>query len=237
MASNRGCAHALFTRVPVPGMVKTRLQSVLPPEQCAELQEALILDTISKLARAGGSLLLFCSDEHEKTGEESDMYQAFLEKARAAAGGPQAIQVFDQRGKGLGQRMSNALKEVLDSGYESCMIIGSDLPYVTVDHVMEAEGLLDAADVVFGPCCDGGYWLVGAKRAFPELFSVSCYGGSTVLAESLAICNQEGRSVAFAQESSDLDTPEHYRLLCERVRLNDPCIGGYTSAFVGKTGR
>lgn len=236
MVSNRGCAHALFTRVPVPGMVKTRLQPILSPEQCAELQEALIFDTISKLAHAGGDLLLFCSDEHRHVAGGRDLYAAFIEKACAVAGGSQAIQVLDQKGEGLGLRMSNALKGVLDAGYGSCLILGSDLPYVTPEHVEKAERLLDDADVVFGPCRDGGYWLVGAKRAFPELFSVSCYGGSTVLAESLAICQQQGRSIAFAEESSDLDTPEYYRLLCECVHSNDPRVGEHTAAFVAKTG-
>ena len=52
------CAVVLFSRVPIPGRTKTRLHSILSPEECAALHEAMALDLAEKLAALGNPLVL-----------------------------------------------------------------------------------------------------------------------------------------------------------------------------------
>ena len=72
---------------------------------------------------------------------------------------------------------------------------------------------LRTAEVVFGPATDGGYTLVGVSRhaghgAWQRLFDGIEWGGPDVLAQSLAVANAAGLSVALLEELSDVDRPE-----------------------------
>ena len=61
----------------------------------------------------------------------------------------------------LGRRMAQPAR-VLPPG--PVVIIGSDIPGITRQHIADAFALLRQKDVVFGPACDGGYWLYGMAR-------------------------------------------------------------------------
>lgn len=69
------------------------------------------------------------------------------------------------QGRGdLGDRMARLLR-ALPAG--PVCIIGADIPGVTRPRIAEAFGALGRHDAVFGPAPDGGYWLIGMKRARP----------------------------------------------------------------------
>ena len=44
----------------------------------------------------------------------------------------------------------------------------SDSPTLPIAHLQQAVDHLDEADVVLGPCEDGGYYLIGLKHPQPE---------------------------------------------------------------------
>jgi glycosyltransferase A (GT-A) superfamily protein (DUF2064 family) len=46
-------------------------------------------------------------------------------------------------------------------------IIGADIPDITRPRIAEAFNALGNHEAVFGPAPDGGYWLIGMKRARP----------------------------------------------------------------------
>jgi uncharacterized protein len=87
-------------------------------------------------------------------------------------------------------------------------IVGADTPHVPVASYRRAFTLLDEADVVLGPALDGGYYLVAAKSARPELFRGVPMGTATVLAETLARAARHGLAVALLPPLRDLDRPE-----------------------------
>lgn len=69
------------------------------------------------------------------------------------------------QGRGdLGQRMSRILRGL--SNGPLC-IIGADIPGITRPCIAEAFKALGNHEAVFGPAPDGGYWLIGMKRARP----------------------------------------------------------------------
>ena len=41
------------------------------------------------------------------------------------------------------------------------IIVGSDIPDLSPDHVARGFAALGRADMVLGPAADGGYWLIG----------------------------------------------------------------------------
>ena len=61
----------------------------------------------------------------------------------------------------LGKRMAKAFLTV---GAGPRLLIGSDIPAISKEHIKLAFKQLLSADAVFGPAEDGGYWLIGLNR-------------------------------------------------------------------------
>jgi rSAM/selenodomain-associated transferase 1 len=104
------------------------------------------------------------------------------------------------------------------------IIVGSDIPAIRPAHIAQAFRLLGAADAVFGRAPDGGYWLIGLRRA-PKLlrpFAGVRWSSPESLADTLA--NLEGRPVAFTATLRDVDTQTDLgqeRPWAERLILRD----------------
>src|SRR5581483_3855479 len=78
----------------------------------------------------------------------------------------------------LGARMLAAF----DGG--AALVIGTDCPALTPQHLRDAAAALDGAALVLTPAEDGGYVLIGARRPHPELFSGMAWSTATVVAET-----------------------------------------------------
>lgn len=115
-----------------------------------------------------------------------------------------------RRGQGtgeLGARMARALR---DYPVGPVCIIGADIPDIDAPLVWRAFQALAAADVVFGPAEDGGYWLVGAQsgRRF-NFFDGVRWSTKHALADTRARLN--GRRVALIDRLADIDDAAAYR--------------------------
>lgn len=191
----------LFTRVPKAGQAKTRLIPALGEQGAAEFQWRLLAGLLAEL-RKGSEQGLWRLSVHW-CGAEG------LERLRAMAG-DEAVFVKQVDGPDLGVRMCAALERELAAGAPAVGLMGSDLPEATTGVVAEALGLLEdpAVDVSLCPVEDGGYWFVGLKRPFPQLFEGTVYGGASVFEDALAACAAHGRVVAVGPRLRDVDTPE-----------------------------
>ncbi len=69
----------------------------------------------------------------------------------------------------LGERISKAFDSVLSSN-DHTIIIGSDCPFLSVQHIQHAADLLIENDAVIGPSEDGGFYLLGLNKMDGELF-------------------------------------------------------------------
>lgn len=191
----------LFTRVPRAGQAKTRLIPALGEHGAAEFQWRLLARLLGEL-RHGAEQGLWCLRVYY-CGTEG------LERLRSMAGeGVVFVEQVDD--PDLGARMRAALERELAAGAPAVGLMGSDLPEATTDIVAEALGLLKdlAIDVSLCPVEDGGYWFVGLKRPFSQLFEGTTYGGSSVFEDAVAACAVHGRTVATGPRLRDVDTPE-----------------------------
>lgn len=191
----------LFTRVPKAGQAKTRLIPALGEHGAAEFQWHLLERLLGELRHGAEQGLwrlrvYYCGTEG-------------VERLRSMAGeGVVFVEQVDD--PDLGARMRAALERELGAGAPAVGLMGSDLPEATTDIVAEALGLLKdlAIDVSLCPVEDGGYWFVGLKRPFPQLFEGATYGGSSVSEDAVAACAVHGRTVATGPRLRDVDTPE-----------------------------
>lgn len=214
----RGEAIILFTRVPVPGMVKTRLMGALTGVQCAALHAAFLCDVYEKCLAAKKAVRLYYT---------GGSHALLPEPVRGAA-------LFKQADGGLGDKMRLAFEETLHE-HSAAVLIGSDLPALTADILTEAFGLLEKNDAVIGPAADGGYYLIGMKKYLPRLFSVETYGGADVLAATEAAAKEAGITLARAAECRDVDTPEDLEILAQGV-ISGKILAPRTEAFMRETG-
>ncbi|MGH1576753.1 TIGR04282 family arsenosugar biosynthesis glycosyltransferase [Planktotalea sp.] len=111
------------------------------------------------------------------------------------------------QGRGdLGDRMGRILREC--SAGPLC-IIGADIPGVTRASIAEAFRALGNHEAVFGPAPDGGYWLIGMKRARPPIASILQnvrWSSEHALADSARSLG--GVSIAHVATLQDVDTVE-----------------------------
>lgn len=218
--TEKGEAYIVFTKAPERGRVKTRMKPFYDDDQCLELQRALIRDGLRRAGRLRekGVALFFAWSGGPSHLEE-------LEAMTAEEG--VVMDFFSQRGEGLGERMDNAIRDVLGMGYGSCVLTGTDSPHITCGDVMDAFRCLEDRDLVFTPTEDGGYCLVGARRPCSEAFSLERYSHGAVMEETLERIPGDV-TWELLPETFDIDVPEdleRFRLMGENAP-EDPCTGG-----------
>jgi hypothetical protein len=118
--------------------------------------------------------------------------------------------------------MHNAFEVLFMSGYNKVIIIGSDLLDLNSEIIEHAIKTLDNNDVVLGPAEDGGYYLLGLKRLYPELFQNKAWGTETVREDTLA--DLKNKTVSLLKPLNDIDTfddMKHYNQLKQFYNTHD----------------
>lgn len=216
-------ALIIFTRVPVPGQTKTRLMPYFTPKQCAEIHQYFLRD-IAKTCEKISADVFVC---HTPRDEDYVLFNIFGSET----------EYFLQDGDGLGERMYQAIFTVLEKGYESCVLIGTDVPQVEKEDIEEAFEILSRKDIVFGPTEDGGYYLVGMKEPKREVFEKQTYGHGSVLANTIFGLKAGNLTVGLGKKKRDIDTREDIWYYRERLRVQKSMQNTETGKFLMKTGK
>jgi len=185
----------IFAKAPEPGRVKTRLIPALGPQGAADLQARLLADTVGRLVTAEvAAVELWCSPDPD--------CDPFPELAHRYGLG-----LRQQRGEDLGARMLYAAADALARG-SAVILVGTDCPLLDGAYLRRALAALDDRDAVLGPAEDGGYVLLGLRRAVPALFSDFPWGTDRVA----AITRDRMTALSWDWEELsilwDLDRPE-----------------------------
>ena len=119
----------------------------------------------------------------------------------------------------LGLRMKRQLfrNQAAKKGYrekiKSTIIIGTDLPSLCTQDLIEALDSLKRNEMVIGPSKDGGYWLIGlsGELVHPIISWPFCgipWGSDQVLKTTIQKANLEGISPKFLSLKNDIDNIE-----------------------------
>jgi len=209
-------AVVLMSRAPIPGKTKTRLESHLKKEECAELHKAFLKDINAK----------FLNLKNENT--RIDLYLSFTpKKAESSFLGliSSDFTRIPQIGSNLGEKMYNALNDAYQLSNLSVIITGSDLPLLDIEIFTEAFAGLKERDLVIGPSADGGYYLIGMKKPQKFLFDSGNWGNSNVLQQTIKAVSSHNLKTHFLPEASDVDTFKELlqlrsELINRKVNLN-----------------
>ena len=211
----------IMSRAPVSGRTKTRLIPALGPDGARDFHVACLNDL---LQMAEGWLVKMQGKGIQVTPHLAITPPESQEAFRAAGvRWPEPFIIQNQQGEKLGERMAQAITEVLGEGQPDTgvLLIGSDLPLLGERHLDWAARSLDTADVVLGPTMDGGYYLVGMNRFHPSLFAIGDWGGATVLDRTLEAARAEGLRTALLSRLPDVDTGEDLRVILAHAGPGD----------------
>ena len=187
----------VVAKAPVAGEVKTRLLPHFTPEEAVDLYRCFLQDRLEEIGLLEGIDLAVAFTP-------ANARDTFL---RISGNG---FELFAQKGDNLGQRLNNIFIEKLDRDYEAVSIIDSDTPDLPRTMVEQSFRILTSgqADAVFGPCDDGGYYLVGMRRPHPELFEDIPWSTEAVLPVTLQRAERLGIRTKLLPGWNDLDTFE-----------------------------
>ena len=192
----------IFTRYPEPGKTKTRLIPLLGVEGAANLQRQMTENTLMQV----GKLQSYRPIDLEVyfTGSTPEQIQAWLGAN---------ISYRQQCGDDLGMRMMSAFEVSFAAGMSGVIIIGTDC--LDLDDQIMARGfeLLERHDLVLGPAQDGGYYLIGLRRLFPQLFVGIDWGTSQVRQQTVDIAQKLNLAIAYLPILYDIDRPEDWSLV------------------------
>lgn len=194
-----------MARWPAPLRCKRRLAVELGAERAAAVQARLSLATLQVVAAAITAL--------RAAGLAVDPLLAVSGLGpRAARRWGRALgaeRTLLQGAGGLGLRMQRQRQRACRERVRSLVLIGSDLPELSVASLLQAFLQLHRLPLVLGPAADGGYWLIGLSGSWPLLFagadSPIPWGSDQVLTRTLRAADRLGLALECLPPAADLD--------------------------------
>lgn len=187
-------AVIVFAKAPVPGAVKTRLVPALGAEGAAALATCMLRHTLEQAVSADVGPVELCV-------APDDAHPA-LRDAAATYG----VALVVQGDGDLGQRMHRAFQRHLQAPGQA-LLIGTDAPALDAAVLRDAARALAAHDAVFVPALDGGYALVGLRRADARCFAGMRWSHAQVMADTRERLRAAGLHWRELPPVADVDEP------------------------------
>ena len=215
----RSSALIVVAKRPAPGQTKTRLTPPLSAVHAAALYECFLRDTLDLI---------------RETPDVQPVVAYLPDEARTyfAELAPDFEHIL-QEGDDLGTRLDSAMTFYLGQGYERVAIMNSDAPNLPASFLSAAfAALAGEADVVLGPCDDGGYYLIGIKRPAPRLLREVQMSTASVTADTLRLAAEEGLRVELLPDWYDVDDAASLARLANELADAPTDVAPHTRTFL-----
>lgn len=195
----------IMAKAPRPGTVKTRLAKSLPVQAVTELYGCLLNDTITlaqSLSHVEIAVMCPASDVQELT--------LAVDKS---------VQIVAQKGSGLAAALDSVFSQFAATGRPRVIAFNSDSPHLPASALQSAFDALETCDLVVGPTHDGGYYLVGARVSYPDLFTSNGMGTGSALEELLERASKLKLSVRLIESFYDIDVAADLSQLANELEI------------------
>lgn len=243
-------ALLLFSKVPEPGLVKTRLTTlkdgVFAPEVASGLYHCMLFDVVEIICAAMSKLEGRAPEVDPATGEEvRDVYELVISTTPAknvevmrklfddAGTWPRELVMIADAGASFDEHYNHAFAQVWDRGADCILSMGADMPALTVNDVVagfEALHKLDGAErggIVLAPDQEMGVSVIGWTRATDFDHAGVFYNqeGLTVLPAYIAKARELGLPAIYLPPIPDVDTMADLRHTVTLVEALNYCAG------------
>src|SRR5215213_8810701 len=201
-------AIIIMAKVPLAGTVKTRLETVLPPEKCSELAAAFLADSIKKAETVCKNIILAYSPAGQ-----SNLLEDLISPE---------IGLTEQTGANLGEKMFNAF-ELAFAENSAVVMIGTDSPTFPAGYLAEAFAALEKdSEIVLGKSRDGGFYLIGLRNSIPNLFDEIAWSTPRVFEQMTRNIKKLGiERLKLMPEHYDVDTPDDFLMMKDEIFGNE----------------
>lgn len=182
-------AVIIFIKNPEKGKVKTRLAKTIGDDRALAVYQKLLAHTRDVMSKVDAEKYLYYSNEVNAQDDWSN--EQFIKRVQA--------------GNDLGQRMSNAFREVFERGHTEVVIIGSDCYQLNNEIINSALNGLREKNVVIGPTYDGGYYLLGMSKYIEDVFLDKQWSTATVYSDTINDIGRLKLSYVTLPKLSDID--------------------------------
>ncbi len=202
------CAVAVMAKAPRPGHVKTRLQSLLSPDEAASLGGAFLADVTANIQEAARTAPIHGYVAFAPAGQEARFDGLIAPGTRLVladgtdGAGPGV--------EGFGRSLLHAVRALLAMGYGAVCLVSADSPTLPTSWLVQAATRLlqPGQRAMIGPADDGGYWLIGLQQPEPEVFAGIAWSTGTVAAQTVARAEGIGLTIETAGTWFDVDDAE-----------------------------
>lgn len=177
----------VFVKPPHAGEVKTRLAAALGSERARAYAEVFFKDTWGAVTKLDWARPVVAS-----TGSINGLV-------------PEGNEVWLQGEGDLGTRLERVLRRALRTS-PVALAIGSDSPGLPANYLLQGRDELASHDVVLGPCSDGGFYLIGARKCPEGMLASSPWSQPDTLARTVDRLHACGLSTAMLGTWFDVDT-------------------------------
>ena len=193
-------AVAVLAKAPVPGQAKTRLAPLLGDAGAARAQRGFILRTLATARHAStGALTL-----HTALDVNHRLFRLLAQRHGVAC----SAQVEGD----IGERMAAVMTaHFARTPRQPLLMVGTDCPVLTPAHLQQAADALQTSDAVLIAAEDGGYVLIGLRRALPEVFQQVDWSTPRVMAHTRARLNAIGARWVELPTLWDVDEPADWQ--------------------------
>ena len=213
---------AVFAKEPVPGTVKTRLIPPFDGKQSAKFAGALINDAICMVERVDGfkNKVLYY---YPSSGID------YFKKSKGAGW------AFEpQKGKDLGERLSDAFYKIIKKNSSPVVIIGTDSPGLPTSFIHTSIWALKKYDIVIGPSRDGGFYLIGVSGYFPQLLKDIRWSTPNAYSDIIKNINSLNLTSYILPEWFDIDNIDDIHFFIKKMKGIDEDSYSHTKQFLSK---
>ena len=168
----------IMMKTPRNGFSKTRLCPPLSSDEAASISRCFLKDTSAAI----GAL-----SQEDPFVEAVAIYTPAGSEVTLGDLLPPGFKIIAQHEGGFGGRLLGATEDLFSIGFSAVCLIGSDSPTLPFHCLRDASTFLKEPKdrMVIGPCLDGGYYLLGLRRAHTRLFEDITWNTDRVLGETV----------------------------------------------------
>jgi uncharacterized protein len=199
------CGIAVMAKASLPGKTKTRLVPPLTFDEAAAFNTAFLQDVAANIAAAGQEASIACYMAYGPPGATAFFQSHF----------PPSVGLIEAWQQNFGDCLYVAIEQVLARGHAGAVVLNSDSPTLPTALLVEtARELARPGDrAVLGPSSDGGYYLLGLKRAHRRLFEGVAWSTDVVARQTRERAAEIGLDVHVLPEWYDVDDVAALQLL------------------------
>lgn len=238
----------LFSKVPEPGLVKTRLTTLkdglFAPEVASGLYHCMLFDVVEIICAAMSKLEARSPETDPATGEEvRDIYELVISTTPAknvevmrklfddAGTWPRELVIIEDAGASFDDHYNHAFEQAWERGADCILSMGADMPALTVNDVIVGFDALHKLDgiegggIVLAPDQEMGVSVIGWTRATDFDHSGVFYNeeGLTVLPAYIRKARAMGLPAVYLPPIPDVDTMADLRHAVTLVEALNYC--------------